>query len=374
MEDLSLDNILDPDEIQGLDLDIPDNNQETQIQDTPIEDNNSPDSDEPVEENPESVDGNKDIEDNQGMEDPSSDEEQSSSNFYSSIANALIEDGVFQSLDNFSPNDIQSPEDFSELVNRQVELQLDERQRRVEQALNYGVEPNKIQVYEKSLETLNSITEEQLSTEDEKGENIRKNIIYQDYINRGFSRERALKEVDKSIKAGNDIEDAKEALNSNKEFFQNAYNNTIEEARQQQQAYVESYQQEAKALQDDIMNTNMVFQDIPVSKAMKNKIYENLLVPCYRDEQGNQYTEIQKYQIEHKQEFLKYIGTLFTLTDGFKNIDKLISGKISKERKKGLKDLENVINSTSRNSDGSLRFTSGVSDPNSKISKWDLDV
>ena len=58
-----------------------------------------------------------------------------------------------------------------------------------------------------------------LSDESEKGEKLRKDLIYQDFLNRGYSKERATKEVQKSLNAGTDIEDARESLKSNKEFF-----------------------------------------------------------------------------------------------------------------------------------------------------------
>ena len=76
-----------------------------------------------------------------------------------------------------------------------------------------------IRKYENTLSYLNEVSEDKLKEETTEGEELRKRLIYQDYINRGFSQERATKEVKRSIDSGNDIEDAKEALNSNKEYF-----------------------------------------------------------------------------------------------------------------------------------------------------------
>ena len=80
--------------------------------------------------------------------------------------------------------------------------------------------------------------------------------------------------------------------------------------------------------------------------------------------------------MENRTDFLKNIGILFTLTDGFKNLDNLVKGKVRKEVKKGLRELENTINNTSITSDGNLRYVSGVNeDPESFIGKgWKLDV
>ena len=75
-------------------------------------------------------------------------------------------------------------------------------------------------------------------------------------------------------------------------------------------------------------------------------------------------------------EFLKNVGLLFTLTDGFKNLDGLVKGKVRKEVKKGLRELEQTLNNTSRTPDGNLKFVSGVDeDPESFIGKgYTIDI
>ena len=47
-----------------------------------------------------------------------------------------------------------------------------------------------------------------------------------------------------------------------------------------------------------------------------------------------------------------------------------IKDRVKKEVRKGQRELEHVINSTSRHSDGSLRYTSGVSDKESRSTKF----
>jgi hypothetical protein len=97
--------------------------------------------------------------------------------------------------------------------------------------------------------------------------------------------------------------------------------------------------------------------------------------PIYTDpETGEKLTAIQKYESENKTDFLKNIGLVYVLTDGFKKLDGLVQGKVKKEMKKGLRELEHTLNGTSRNS-GNLRFISGVGgDPDSKSTKWDIDI
>lgn len=63
-----------------------------------------------------------------------------------------------------------------------------------------------------------------------------------------------------------------------------------------------------------------------------------------------------------------------SLTDGFKNLDGLVKGRVKKEVKKGLRELEHTLNNSSRNSDGSLKFMSGSNDPESKSFTLELDI
>lgn len=73
--------------------------------------------------------------------------------------------------------------------------------------------------------------------------------------------------------------------------------------------------------------------------------------------------------MDNSDEFLAKVGLLFTLTDGFKSLDKLVGSKVKKGIKKGLRDLESKINNTSRDSYGNLQFASGVTDDESYLGK-----
>ena len=84
-------------------------------------------------------------------------------------------------------------------------------------------------------------------------------------------------------------------------------------------------------------------------------------------------TALQKYQHDNPNEFIKNVSTIFTLTDGFKNLNKLVKGKVNKEIKKGFRDLENALNNTARTSDGNINFASGVDDENSMFKGYKFD-
>lgn len=387
-EELSLDNILGADEIENLFVDgeetqeTPPANEETSEKED--KDKNKEETTEVVDvdtlftEEPESVGSGK--EDNKEKEGTESDKEKGTSpknNFYSSIAKALKEEGIFPDLDEETADKIKAPEDFAEAVEKQIQARFDERQKRIDEALNAGIEPSEIKRYENTLSYLNSLQDSAISDETDKGEKLRQQLIFQDFINRGYSKERAQREVQKSFNSGTDIEDAKEALASNKEFFQNEYDNLVKEAQEEEKREAQERKEQAEKLKKSILEDTKVFGDIQVDKATRQKVFDNISKPVYKDpETGELFTAIQKYEMENRTEFLKNVGLLFTLTDGFKNLDGLVKGKVRKEVKKGLRELEHTLNNTSRTSDGNLKFVSGVEDdPESFIGKgWDLDV
>lgn len=295
-------------------------------------------------------------------------------NFFSSIAKAFAEEGIFPDLNEDEVANIKTAESFRELIDRQIQSQLDEKQKRIDEALNVGIEPDDIRKYENTLAYLDEVTDSKLEEETTEGEELRKRLIYQDYINKGFSQERATKEVKRSIDSGNDIEDAKEALNSNKEHFKTQYTKLLNDAKEEQKKYEQERKNQAEQLKKSIIEEKKIFGDIEVDKTTRQKIFDNLSKPIYKDEEtGNYMTALQKYQHDNPNEFIKNVSTIFTLTDGFKNLNKLVKGKVNKEIKKGFRDLENVLNNTARNSDGNINFASGVDDENSMFKGYKFD-
>lgn len=376
-EELSLDNILETEEIENL-------FSEEEIQETTDSESSGEDK-----ETTETVDVNNlftnesesvgSEEDNtRDKEDTDSSKDKGASptnNFYSSIAKALREEGIFQNLDD--EVNISSAEDFAKAMRDEITAQFDERQRRIDEALNAGVEPLEIKRYENTLGYLNSLQDSHLADESEKGEKLREQLIYQDFINRGYSKERALREVKKSFDSGTDIEDAKEALISNKEFFQNEYDSLIQEAQEEEKREIQRRKEQAEQLKKSILEDDKVFGEIQVDKATRKKVFDVISKPVYKDpDTGELFTAIQKYEMDNRTEFLKNLGLIFTLTDGFKNLDNLVKNKVRKEVKKGLKELEHTLNNTARTSDGNLRFVSGIDeDPESFIGKgWEIDI
>lgn len=389
MEALSFDNILGEQEIETLFTDPEDNDVQEEHKETEEEEVKTPDSDDKKQKEkdnttedvdpedlfedkaPESVGSGKD---NEGKEDTAPDNDAdgtSPNNFYSSIANACAVDGIFPNLDDETIKKAVDAESFSNLIEAEINARFDEKQKRISRALENGVEPTDIKKYESTLNYINTITDAAIAEESEKGEQLRYNLIYQDFINKGMTPDKAKKFADRTVDAGTDVEDAKEALLSNKEFFSNAYNKMLQDAQQKADEEKAEREKNAKELEKSLMKDKQLFGDMEISNDIRKKAFDSVSKPVYKDpETGDYMTAIQKYESEHRAEFLKYTGLIFAMTNGFKDFDSFAKGKVKKEVKKGLRELEQTLNNTRRNNDGSLRMvTNQKDDPNSFISK-----
>ena len=389
MEALSFDNILGEQEIETLFTDPEDNDVQEEHKETEEEEVETPDSDDKKQKEknnttedvdpenlfedkaPENVGSGKD---NEGKEDTAPDNDAdgtSPNNFYSSIANACAVDGIFPNLDDETIKKAVDAESFSNLIEAEINARFDEKQKRISQALENGVEPTDIKKYESTLNYINTITDAAIAEESEKGEQLRYNLIYQDFINKGMTPDKAKKFADRTVDAGTDVEDAKEALLSNKEFFSNAYNKMLQDAQQKADEDKAEREKNAKELERTLMKDKQLFGDMEISNDIRKKAFDSVSKPVYKDpETGDYMTAIQKYESEHRAEFLKYTGLIFAMTNGFKDFDSFAKGKVKKEVKKGLRELEQTLNNTRRNNDGSLRMvTNQKDDPNSFISK-----
>lgn len=68
---------------------------------------------------------------------------------------------------------------------------------------------------------------------------------------------------------------------------------------------------------------------------------------------------------------------MFVLTDGFKDINRLVNDKVKKETKKSLRNLEHTLKGSGNNlGGGNLSFAnnSGDNDPESFFKNWKLKV
>ena len=313
-------------------------------------------------------DGNDDTKTGEGTE------SSSSPNFYSSILDALYNDGSLPELSEDDIKSVETDEDFRTMIDKVIDQRVEARNRRVELAMNSGADADLVKQYENIINNLSGITEEMLSQEGRQAEDIRRRIIAQDLMNRGFSKERITKELKKTFDAGMDIEDAKEALQANLEYYNSLYADLINRGRENEKNYKESVRKQGEQLRKSIIEDDGIFEQVGIDKKTRQQIYDTVSKPKYQDNDGNWYTELQNYQMKNPTDFLKYVSMFYQMTDGFKNIDKVVNKSVQKEKKSFVRDLEKKMQNSTRNQTGKLNYI-GHGDPESEyLGNFRLDI
>lgn len=372
MEDLNFEigDILSPEEAAEMyrdqEVQEPEENKE------PAEEKDNSAEEEGQDPTPEKVGEEENNDDGKNAIDPEGDG--ASPNAYSSIAKALREDGILTGFDEKELEEVKTPEDFAELIDKFVESKVDEQTRRVTELMRNGVAPDEIQKYESNLAYLDSVTEH-IEDEGEEGDNLRRYILYNDFIRRGYSEDKARREVDKCFTAQTEIDDAKEALESLKTGIRREYEDIQNDSKAKAEEYRKAQKKQSEDFRKMVLEDEIRLGDTKIDKRTAQKIYDAVAKPVFKDpDTGKLLTEVQKFQKEHPLEFVKQLGMWFVLTDGGKNMDGFTKEKIRQEKYKGIKELERKINSSSLNADGSLRYASGRSGSGDTLLQGDWDV
>ncbi len=222
-------------------------------------------------------DDNGDIDNQEGVGDESQEGEKDnqfnqkgdSPNIYASIATALKKDGIL-TLDDSDFEDIKDAEDlailFTKMKDKLVNDSLDENQKRIREALDSGVELNVVKQCERTINYLNTITDDSLKEETQEAEDLRGNIIMQDYLNEGISQEKAAKLVQASFDAGTDVEDAIKSLENNKKYFNSVYQREIQTSKDKKEESLKAERELNKKIEDRFLKTEEPIKGVKLTE------------------------------------------------------------------------------------------------------------
>ena len=314
----------------------------------------------------------KDPEKKEVAENPDNKQETGSPNISSSIAEALVDEGVLQTLSKERLAEIKTTEDLIEAFKEDLDNQLTAEQKRVSDALTYGVEPTRIQQYEQWIKTLDNVTDELIEGEDEQNENYRKNLIYRDYLNKGFEESDAAEMVNRSVESGKDIDDAKKALSSLKKYYQKAYTDEVNEAKKEYDKHVASQKKQLEELKSSIIDDKENFyEQFELPKTSRQKVFDVVAKASVVDG-DKKITPLQAFIKNDPNKANKIIGTLYVLTDGFTKFEGIMKGTVKKQVRKSVENLERALNQT-KPLDGSMNFKSGIGEDGSNLKIIDFD-
>ena len=324
------------------------------------ENNNTHQTEEGGEAQPSESVGNDEDEDEK-EEDTGGDKSRGSSpTVLSSIASALKADGIFPDFEDERIAGTNTPEDFAELVEEAIKAKMDERTRRIDEALGNGVKPDTIKSYEQTIGYLNSITEDAISAEGDEGEELRKQLIFNDLMNKGYSKERAVREVEKSFNSASDIDDAKDALDALKTYYANGYKKIQDDAKKKADEFRAAQKKQSEDFRKMVLEDEIKIGESKLDKRTCQKVFDAVSKPVYKDpDTGKLLTAVQKFQKEKPLEFLKQLGMWFVLTDGGKSVAGFTKQQVQAEKNKGIRELERKLKGNTFELGGSMRLDGG---------------
>ena len=167
------------------------------------------------------------------------------------------------------------------------------------------------------------------------------------------------------------MEDAKAAFESCKDFYRRQVENFQQEMEDRRQQRKANEEKQFSKLKKSILDNESFYDGVKVDRNIRQKAYDYITKPVFKDEEGNYINELQKYQRENPMEFMENVALLYALTDGFKNVEKLTKKKVQAGIKKGFEEVASVLNTTRRNGDGTLNLANTAPDDSDR-ENWTL--
>lgn len=185
------------------------------------------------------------------------------------------------------------------------------------------------------------ITHDELEKED--NEDLRKAVITQNYKNSTrFSDAKIKKLVDNTVSLGEDIEEAKEAIDNIKDFNKQRIAEEKERLEKERKEFEETHKQQLKNVREKIYSLDEVLPGHKINKQTKKKIEDMLLKPAGQDSKGNQINKIWQKRLDNPLDF--DIKLAYLISTGY------FDGKTDKIEKANktriVEDLEKHIKST----------------------------
>jgi len=294
---------------------------------------------------PESVVGNEDSQDeaeDESTQDNDVENSSSDPNLFNSITALLVEKGLL-SVD--SDIKVEDEDAFVNLFKQEIEKTQDSKfndvQKEYLSKLEKGIPQAVIEKNNSEIAQLDTITEDNLKED----ENLRQRVIYQDYVNRGYSDEKARKLLQRSIELEEDVTDSLEAMTSIKEAAKTRIE--AEEAKLAEQNTKAKDAEEARIakIKDKIKKTPEVIKDFKITDNVRNKVEKNMFdIVSKNPETNTPENSLMKSRRENQEDFDFKLYYLYTITNGFENFDALTKTTNSKV----VKDLERAFKSNTR--------------------------
>lgn len=300
----------------------------------------------PVEGAEESVAGKTEKPIEEPIEEPS--KEAPSNAALSAFVNLLADEGVVSLDENENVKDTNELVSLIQKTIKENELShLSDDQKQALKAFENGIPPEDYIKSQSKVKSITEITNEQIAENTE----LRRNLIKQSYLDKGFSEEKADRLTQDSFDLGRDAEDAVEARDESIRFEKQRIADEIALQEKNKQKAEEQQKAELKKLKDRVYKEQELIPGISFNKKTAEKVYESM-TKVVGEHQGQPVNQLMKDRLENPIEFEHRLHYVYTITKGFKDFSKLVSTSKSK----AVSDFESALNNTNETYQAPVTF------------------
>lgn len=258
----------------------------------------------------------KEIENQDSVDDPSAD---SSSSPLQLLASTLRAEGL---IDLEEDEEVKDSKDllaaWRKTIAKNELSDLTEEQKTYVQALRNGIPEEEVKQNFNNIKALESVTNESITA----NEGLRKTLIAQDFIAKGIDEAKAMKLAERSVDLGEDIDDAKEALNSLKEIEKTRIVKTNAQREAEKKAELKQAEEKLSKLKEVVLNKEEFIPNMKVNATTKEKIFKNMTEIAEYDSKGNPLNAITAARMKDPENFEMMESFFFTITKGFTDFSK----------------------------------------------------
>lgn len=268
---------------------------------------------------------------------------------YQTLATVLKEQGVFSSVEDSLLKDVKDVDSLVEVIKNQIKAEefkdLTDEQKLVLQDMRAGVTPTTAGKFKTAMDQLNNIDDDLIA----ENEQVRFDLIYQDFIAKGFAKDQAKKFANRSFAAKEDLADAKEAKMNLIAAVTNRYNTAKEKDIADAKAELDKIEADKSTLKKRILDTKEVMPGHELSETARKEIYSDMSkMISTNPKTGIPENALMKYQRENPLDYSHKLYFLFKVTNGFKDLSYFSGRKTTNS----VKELETALRQSTHVSGG----------------------
>ena len=192
--------------------------------------------------------------------------------------------------------------------------------------LENGLPEEEIKDYIQSDIAFEKLTDEVI----ENNAGVRRDLIIQGYLAKGFDEGYATKQSQRVSDSGEDVEEAKMFKETLKQIRDQQYQAQIENNKRTQEEAQKAYDKQINDFKESVYKKDKIFDEIAVTQGMKDKVYELMTKPVAYAEDNRPINAFEKSRLENPIDFLTNMYYAYELTNGFKDMKKLVAKATTK--------------------------------------------